>query len=181
MFPRVCQIWIWVPISLVPKSLLHQQFPRLFFVAVSKQQRRWLENESSYFMSALSSPQAPHPGFDVHALQRRWTDTGMSNRGTKEPSPQASSAQSPPEPQRRGRGRPRKQQQVGAGRLEKASWSTEWPHASSRSPSRSRSDRRLRSGPEDDRKAARTKAPKLHPRLSLKFFFFFFFFMFTHI
>lgn len=119
-------------------------------------------------MSALSSPQAPHPGFDAHALQHQWTDTGMSNRGTKEPSPQASSAQSPPEPQRRGRGRPRKQQQVGSGRSEKASWNTERPLASSRSPSRSRSDRRLQSGPEDDRKAARTKAPKLHPRLSPK-------------
>lgn len=40
------------------------------------------------------------------------------------------------------------------------------------SPYRSRSDHRLRSGREDARKAARTKAPKLHRRLSLKFCFF---------
>uniref|UniRef100_A0A672GP23 High mobility group AT-hook 1a n=1 Tax=Salarias fasciatus TaxID=181472 RepID=A0A672GP23_SALFA len=40
---------------------------------------------------------------------------GMSNSGTKEPSPQPSTAQSPSEPQRRGRGRPRKQQSEPAG------------------------------------------------------------------
>nr|XP_054586299.1 high mobility group AT-hook 2b isoform X1 [Nothobranchius furzeri] len=45
----------------------------------------------------------------------RWTDAGMSNSGTKEPSPQSSAAQSPEEPQRRGRGRPRKQQQEPVG------------------------------------------------------------------
>ncbi|KAM9409402.1 uncharacterized protein KZ484_001623 [Pholidichthys leucotaenia] len=39
----------------------------------------------------------------------------MSNSGTKEPSLQPSTAQSPPEPQRRGRGRPRKQQQEPVG------------------------------------------------------------------
>ncbi|CAG06989.1 unnamed protein product [Tetraodon nigroviridis] len=88
----------------------------------------------------------------------------MSNRGTKEPSPQTSTAQSPPEPQRRGRGRPRKQQQVGTGPVYgMGGWSSRL-HASSLYPSRSRSDHRLRSGLEDDRKAARTKAPKLHRR-----------------
>ncbi|XP_068172535.1 high mobility group AT-hook 2b isoform X2 [Antennarius striatus] len=39
----------------------------------------------------------------------------MSNSGTKEPSTQASTGQSPPEPQRRGRGRPRKQLQEPVG------------------------------------------------------------------
>lgn len=109
----------------------------------------------------------------------------MSNSGTKEPSPQTSTAQSPPEPQRRGRGRPRKQQQVGTSRSEKAMfiWGVGPPGTQngstprlSLSPSRSRSDHRLRSGLEDDRKAARTKAPKLHRRLSPKLLFFFFFF-----
>lgn len=109
----------------------------------------------------------------------------MSNSGTKEPSPQTSTAQSPPEPQRRGRGRPRKQQQVGTSRSEKAMFiwgggvgppgtqNGSTPRLSL-SPSRSRSDHRLRSGLEDDRKAARTKAPKLHRRLSPKLLFFFF-------
>uniref|UniRef100_A0A8C3GAS6 Uncharacterized protein n=1 Tax=Cyclopterus lumpus TaxID=8103 RepID=A0A8C3GAS6_CYCLU len=41
--------------------------------------------------------------------------TGMSNSGTKEPSPELSTSQSPPEPQRRGRGRPRKQLQEPVG------------------------------------------------------------------
>uniref|UniRef100_A0A3Q2QY57 High mobility group AT-hook 2 n=1 Tax=Fundulus heteroclitus TaxID=8078 RepID=A0A3Q2QY57_FUNHE len=39
----------------------------------------------------------------------------MSDSGTKEPSPQSSTAQLPEEPQRRGRGRPRKQQQEPVG------------------------------------------------------------------
>lgn len=39
----------------------------------------------------------------------------MSNSGTKEPSPQPSTAQSAPEPPRRGRGRPRKQQEEPVG------------------------------------------------------------------
>lgn len=123
---------------------------------------------SSYVISALSSPQAPFPGFDVHALRRRWTDTGMSNSGTKEPSPQTSTAQSPPEPQRRGRGRPRKQQQVGTRQFCTRGFLLEHRAASTCviSLCRSRSDHRLQSGLEDDRKAARTKAPKLHRRLS---------------
>lgn len=122
---------------------------------------------SSYVISALSSPQAPFPGFDVHALRRRWTDTGMSNSGTKEPSPQTSTAQSPPEPQRRGRGRPRKQQQVGTRPFCTRGFLLEHRACHlSLSLSRSRLDHRLQSGLEDDQKAARTKAPKLHRRLS---------------
>lgn len=47
-----------------------------------------------------------------------------------------------------------------------SSWNTERVISLSLSLSRSRLDHRLQSGLEDDQKAARTKAPKLHRRLS---------------
>ncbi|XP_023810616.1 high mobility group protein HMGI-C isoform X1 [Oryzias latipes] len=68
-----------------------------------------------FVFSPPEALEAAAPGFDAHTLKSCWTDKGMSDTGTKEHSPEPSTAQSTEEPKRRGRGRPRKQQQEPVG------------------------------------------------------------------